>query len=209
MSQDSSTRSTGSSAPQVPAIPSTARVRCPPSPGLSDTSRTPAHLLRQSAVVMGFLATAILGTLLGCGASPKKTSVVSNGEFVCNGRRAEVVVTGGLLYAEQGIRLRCDDDKPRAEKYVIQDDGQTLRKEAPMEEGAWEDSWRQLEAAGWRNANDCETNDETPIFTFEIADGDNERTMVCAGKELPFPFDRLRNTLDLAAGNITIDKIDE
>lgn len=130
-------------------------------------------------------------------------------DFRCRDRRAMYVATGTLLYAEQGIRLSCEGDVPLVEKFFIAKDGTEKRKSAEITSYRWEEAWEEFESAGWRLLGDCPENpsasERDPIYTFEVSDGEKTGTFMCRGIELPFPYDRLRNALDLAAAGIGVE----
>jgi hypothetical protein len=145
--------------------------------------------------------------LLGCG--PKgKPGPVRDPDFHCAERRMEYTATGSLMYAEQGVRLTCDGDVPRAEKYFVDKNGKETRQVGEISAGVFDDSWKDFQAAGWRNLEDCKNpsaGEREAIQTFDVSDGEQKRSFRCPGTELPFPYDRLRNALDLAAAELPGD----
>ena len=43
---------------------------------------------------------------------------------------------------------------------------------------------------------------EAPVVQLDVTDGDVTKSFRCPGTELPFPYDRLRNALDMAAAEL-------
>lgn len=147
--------------------------------------------------------------IAGClGGGAKQTGGVDDDaveDFKCNGRRAEYILVGGFVAPEMGIKVQCSDDRATLLKWTADENG--ARDEASYEitRAAFQEIWRAFEDAGWRNLSDClnsSAGDTEQIYTFEIADEDSRVTFTCQGKEQPFPFDRLVNALDIAAGAV-------
>jgi hypothetical protein len=148
-------------------------------------------------------ATLLLGlAIASCGGRQKGAGP---GDFECKDRRAMYVATGSLVYAEQGIRLSCEGNDTRLEQYFVATDGKEKRSGATISRYDWEKAWEEFDNAGWRMLEDCDNpgaGEKDPIYTFEISDGDRTKTVMCKGIELPFPYDRLRNALDIAAASL-------
>ncbi len=149
---------------------------------------------------------ALVGVLMvtACGGTQRHAGG-GGADFKCGGRRAEYMESGSIMYAEQGVRMKCEGDVPMVEEYYDSDDGKEKKRSAKIGAGAWNKSWEDLENGGWRRLTDCsnpEAGDKDPIFTFEIADEDKTVTFRCQGKQLPFPFDTVLNALDNAKGEL-------
>lgn len=147
-----------------------------------------------------------VGLLLSsCGAGGKSRRAVSAEDFECKERRGLYAMTGSIMYAEQGVRMTCDGDRPYVEEYFVTDSGEEEKRGAVISADGWEKAWRDFENAGWRRLADCDNpaaTDKDPIYTFEIADGEQTATFTCKGTELPFPFDTLRAALDSVKGEL-------
>lgn len=149
---------------------------------------------------------AALALAAGCGGGAKNTQTDDDDEieqFKCNGRRGEYLVVGGFVAAELGIRIECEGDHPILTKWTVDDDGERDESEHVIGRANFNEIWRAFEDAGWRNLADCmntAAKDDDQVYTFEVRNDDAQVTFVCQGKQLPFPFDRLVNALDVAAG---------
>ncbi len=142
------------------------------------------------------------------GGAAKRSTTVTDDDFKCNGRRAEYAVAGGLMSRQQsglvepnvGVVVTCVGSL-HLEKWRLLDNGRKSASHS-LTEGEFEEFWGQIEDVGWRNLTDCNNPNaapDDPVFEFNIADDDSSVQLTCAGKELPFPFDRLRNLFDTTA----------
>jgi hypothetical protein len=153
-------------------------------------------------------------TLLACacsGGGSKGPTTVGVEDFECKGRRAEYTVTGGLMSVgkglvepEAGVTVTCvGEEGPRLEKWrMLNDKGDRQSSSHPFTADQFETFWAKIESSGWRNLSECENPGapaDDPLYAFVIADHQTELSTSCPGRDLPFPFDRLRNELDLAA----------
>lgn len=126
-------------------------------------------------------------------------------EFKCNGRQAHYVVVGGFVAYELGIEIKCEPTMAKLLKWTATEDGERDESEHIIGRASFDEIWQDFEDVGWRNLSDClNTNaaEDDEVYSFTVADADSNVTMVCQGKskDLPFPFDRLVNALDQAAG---------
>jgi hypothetical protein len=148
----------------------------------------------------------VLAAGAGCFAHRSTTGPVRDPAFECADRRMEYTATGTIMYAKQGVRLYCDGNVPTAEKWFLDKDGNEQKRSAEISAGTFDDAWKEFQAAGWRMLEEkCDNPTaakKDPDQTFEVTDGDLKRHFQCKGTELPFPYDRLRNALDLSAGEI-------
>lgn len=152
------------------------------------------------------LSAALLTACLGGGQQQRSTLDDDEvEEFKCNGRQANYVVLGGFVAHELGIAISCEPTMAKLVKWTATADGERDESEHIIGRASFDEIWQDFEDAGWRNLADClnakaDENDE--VYSFTVADSDSNVTMVCQGKanNLPFPFDRLVNTLDAAAG---------
>jgi hypothetical protein len=146
----------------------------------------------------------VLALLAGCG--PKRSSgPIRDPEFDCRDRRMEYMAAGTIMYAEQGVRLYCDNNIPTAEKYFVDKAGKETKDSGEISAGVFDDAWKEFQAAGWRMLKDCENpkaKKGEALQVFDVTDGEITKSLRCPGTELPFPFDRLRNALDMAAAEL-------
>lgn len=156
-----------------------------------------------------WLATVLLAA---CGGAPKRGGGGGDKDFVCNGRRAEYMQSGGMMYPEQGVRMKCDGNVPLVEEYYTNADGSEKKRAARVTASAWESSWNDFENAGWRRITDCDNPaavEKDPLYTFEIADEDKTVSFRCQGSELPFPHDTILVALDKAKGELPVEEQSE
>jgi len=153
------------------------------------------------------LLLAALAGAAACGGARKRGVV--DPDFACKDRRIEYVETGGMMYAEEGVRLRCDGDVPSIERYFTKKDGQEHKQDGTLAAGAWDRAWQEFDSAGWRNLSDCsnpKAGDRDPVHTFEVSNGTITRTFMCPGATLPFPYEALRNAIDAVAAELPLDR---
>ena len=132
-------------------------------------------------------------------------------DFQCKERSAEYTIAGGLMSRhesglvepEAGVIVTCTGNRLRIEKWrLLGADGDRKNSSHSLTPDEFEEFWLELENVGWRNLHDCDNPEaaaDDPIHSFAIADESGDSSLSCAGRVLPFPFDRLRNTFDLTA----------
>jgi hypothetical protein len=146
----------------------------------------------------------------GCGGG-QHGARSSGPAFTCDNRHAEYMESGGIMYPEQGVRMKCAGDVPTVEEYFDDEKGKETKRSAKISAGAWEKSWSAFEGSGWRLLNDCKNagaGDKDPIYTFEIANDDKTVSFQCQGKQLPFPYDSVLNALDSAKGELPAQDVE-
>lgn len=149
---------------------------------------------------------ALLVAAAACGGGQKR-GVATAKDFECNDRHAEYMQSGGIMYAEQGVRMKCDGNAPVVEEYFTRDDGTETKRSARIGAAAWEAAWDDIDNAGWRLLEDCDNptvSEKDPIYTFEVGDDRKTVTFRCQGNPLPFPFDTLVVGLDKAKGELPV-----
>ncbi len=159
--------------------------------------------------ILALPAAAMLLAACPSGSGKRATTMVSE-DFECHERRAEYSVQGGLMSVgkglqepEAGVIVTCAGERgPRLEKWRLTDKGgqrkTTVHELSPEE---FDSFWDKIESTGWRNLSDCENPaaaDNDPVYELTISTDQAEFTTTCPGRELPFPYDRIRNELDLA-----------
>ena len=158
---------------------------------------------------MGMLPLA--GMLFSCASGAGRQQATTTVEdFECHERYAEYSVQGGIMSVgegnepEAGVIVTCVGDRgPRLEKWRLLDDGHSRKDSAhsmPAED--FEAFWDRIESTGWHNLSACENPEATdgdPVYQLLIRNDQAELSATCRGITLPFPFDRIRNELDLAA----------
>jgi hypothetical protein len=152
----------------------------------------------------------VVGAVAACGGSQRGGGGDDeNASFECGGRRAEYMMSGGMMYPEQGVRMKCDGDIPLVEEYFTSDDGSEKKRSARIPVAAWEASWKDFDNSGWERLEDCTNKavkEKDPIYTFEIADEDRTVSFRCQGDPLPYPFDVVVSSLDRAKGNLPVEE---
>lgn len=146
-------------------------------------------------------AVACGGAQGGSGRGPDDLS-----QFSCDERRAEYMVAGGFVAAEAGVTVECSGNDPRLTKWRMDESGARDSSTHRLTSSQFEDFWRRIDSTGWRyldgscaNPNAAQSD---PLYTIVVADHASNRTYTCAGRTLPFPYDRLVNELDLRAAGL-------
>ena len=133
--------------------------------------------------------------------APEKPTETS--DFECKERRAAYIATGGFAGKEAGVLLDCQEHGPRIESWRALDGGGKKTSEHSIEPREFDDLWSEIEATGWRNLGDCdktEAGEGEATYKIGVKDETHSSSLTCAGKELPFPYNRLIDSLDLLAG---------
>ncbi len=148
------------------------------------------------------VATLLLAAACG-GAGGSRGKLRTIEEFTCQKRRAEYSATGGFGFVEAGVAISCSGETAKLDTWrVLNDKGNRKDSSFSLSQVEFEDLWKRIESTGWRNLTDCNNPgaaDDDPAYTIDISDENTEVSLSCQGKELPFPFDRLVNELDLKA----------
>ena len=159
--------------------------------------------MRSAAAAMCLVAIA------ACGAPEKRRS--RPGEttpFECNSRRAEYLVVGGFVAPEAGISMVCDGGGPRIITWRVEPGDDRVEQTHALSAEQFEATWEQVDSTGWRFLDkECGNPKRKgePIYTIDIGDHASQVSLSCVGKELPFPYDRLVNELDLRAAGFGDD----
>jgi hypothetical protein len=124
--------------------------------------------------------------------------------FKCYERTVTYSVAGGFAGDEVGVSIECTESgSVKLTKWRTDDDGAEDLHTHPIEQWEFDELWKRIDATGWRHLpEECDNPDAIdgdPVYQFEIADAMASNAMMCEGTELPFPFDRLVNELDLKA----------
>ena len=147
--------------------------------------------------------------LAACTAPQKRRSSPGSSEpFECNSRRAEYLVVGGFVAPEAGISMVCDGSGPRIITWRTEAGDNRVESTHALSTDQFESTWEQIDSTGWRFLEkDCGNPKKKgePIYTIGIGDHATQVDLVCVGKELPFPYDRLVNELDLRAAGFGDD----
>ncbi len=146
--------------------------------------------------------------LAACGGQQKHGGTLETvNEFECHDRTVGYMMTGGFVAPETGVTVSCSGDRVKLETWRVTDK-QGTRKEAAkeMSQYEFEELWKKIDSAGWHNLEDCDNPDaadDDPVYTIDVSDDTASVSLSCQGKELPFPYDRLVNELDLKAAGFT------
>jgi hypothetical protein len=157
----------------------------------------------------GAIALLVSAAVMACSAPQKRrASPGSSTPFECNSRRAEYMVVGGFVAAEAGISMVCDGSGPRIISWRTETGDNRVESTHGLSTEQFEATWEQIDSTGWRFLEkDCGNRKKKgePIYTIGIADHASQVELACVGKELPFPYDRLVNELDLRAAGFGND----
>lgn len=123
-------------------------------------------------------------------------------EFTCNDRRVEYMLAGGFAADETGITMACDGENPRIQVWQ-HDGGARTEKNHELTAQQFDDVWKRVDSTGWRHlGDDCQNPDaafDDPTYSIDVGDHAKTSSMICQGRTLPFPYDRIVNELDLRA----------
>lgn len=163
------------------------------------SARAPRHAL--------VAATALVAA---CGGAKKTSSGGGDlSQFECNGRTAEYMVAGGFVADEAGVRMACDKGAPEITRWRLDQGGQRRTESFSLTAEQFDSTWQKIDATGWRFLDEQCSNPaaakDDPIYSIDIGDHAASVSLACAGKELPFPYDRLVNELDLRAAGFGDD----
>jgi hypothetical protein len=176
---------------------------------------------RAALLALVVAATSCGGTQRGARASGGDEGAAEP-SFSCHGRRAEYMVVGGFAAAESGVSVVCDNDRPHVIKWQSESvGGQRQESNLKLSGEQFEGFWEKIDATGWRNVPEqcsasgprkakgkkksAPSTPAEPIYTIDVSEGKMSKSFTCAGKELPFPYDRLVNELDLRANGFGDD----
>jgi hypothetical protein len=136
-------------------------------------------------------------------------------DFECNRRRAEYMVVGGFVAPESGVTMDCAHGQPRIVRWRSDGGAEQIRSAHPLTAEQFEATWEKIDATGWRFlARTCAGSrpagkkprgPRQPIYTIDVGDSSSSVSLSCTGVELPFPYDRLVNELDLRAAGFGDD----
>lgn len=153
------------------------------------------------AAVTALLSAALVLPLNGCGSSQKSAMDPGAADFKCRDRRIAYIATGHFAGPEVRVIVDCAERGPRISRVVKLDDkGGEQTGEHSLTVAQFNTLWEKVESTGWRNLSDCDNpaaEEGDPAYKFGIKDENGASSLACAGKELPFPFDRLLNEIDL------------
>ena len=157
---------------------------------------------RHLAALVGALLGASL--LAGCGGQQgRRGGGGGDDEFTCYSRRAEYMVVGAFVAPEAGVSMLCDGERPRIVTWRVDASGERNERTHQLSPAQFDATWEQIDSTGWRylekTCNNPEQVKGDPIYTIDVGDDGTSNSFTCTGKELPFPYDRLVNELDLRA----------
>ena len=155
------------------------------------------------AGLLGMMAGAMVGAIAGCKkqtATPQSPTPLA--DFECKERRAAYIASGGFAGAEVGVVMDCAPAGPRIHTWRLVGEDQKNTSEHSLTPDEFEEVWEKVEATGWRNLGDCDRTvpeEGEPTYKMGVKDEILAKSMTCVGKTLPFPYNRLVDTLDLVA----------
>lgn len=153
-------------------------------------------------------AVTVAVALAACGGGQSSGRAMTAVEdWDCAKRTAEYALVGGFVAAESGITVACAGDRAFLDNWRVDSAGKRSSTRHELGQFEFEELWSKLESAGWRNLSDCDNPDaagDDPVYTIVISDDAGEVSLTCQGKgELPFPYNRLVNELDLKAAGFS------
>lgn len=158
-----------------------------------------------------------------CGGSGSvaRAAPVRAADIECNSRRAEYMVVGGMVAPESGVSLVCERSRPRITSWRTEAGrAEQIRSSRALTAEQFEAAWEKIDATGWRFlSRTCPARKRArsgkrrrapraprePIYTIDVGDSASSVSLTCTGAELPFPYDRLVNELDLRAAGFGDD----
>ena len=156
------------------------------------------------------LALGVVATLGACGGR-QHTHAAAGGDsnFECLQRSSEYMVVGGFAAAEAGVSMLCDEGRPRIVKWTADESGHRTKVTHALTGAEFDEVWGKIDATGWRflgkKCPNPGAGKKDPIYTIDVGDAKTRVDLTCVGKELPFPYDRLVNELDLRAAGFGDD----
>lgn len=152
-----------------------------------------------------FNLTAPILLLLLTGCPKGATNTVASrdlSQFECNERRVEYMVAGGFVADEAGVIVGCEGEDPKLLKWYLED-GERITSTHPLTAEQFDTLWKRVDSTGWRHlGEECKNPGaaaDDPAFVIDVADHAVSKSLICSGKTLPFPYDRIVNELDLRA----------
>jgi hypothetical protein len=149
----------------------------------------------------------------GCGGAKGGGGAAEQYDFDCRNRRMAYIATGHFAGPEVGVVVDCAERGPRIKRWVVMDvqAGEQTGEQAGEQAGRqtnqhsltareFDRLWEKFDSTGWRMLGDCDNPaavEGDPAYKFGIQDHNGSVSLACAGKTLPFPFDRMLNELDL------------
>ena len=151
-----------------------------------------------------------LGVAAGCGGGKAASTGPDVADFECSERKIEYAVVGGFVADEAGIRMDCDGGKPIITRWRLESSGERKSEHFDLSGEQFDSTWEKIEATGWRFLDETCDNPgankkKDPVYSIDVSDGSTSVSLSCTGKELPFPYDRLVNELDLRAAGFGDD----
>jgi hypothetical protein len=151
--------------------------------------------------------------LAACGGGGNRTRAEDLSQFQCNSRRVEYLEAGGFAAAETGVRMECGaadgPGNPRITRWRVEEDGKRKTESFRLSADQFDGTWQKIDATGWRFLDaECSNpgaGKTDPVYQIGVGDHAAEVSLNCRGRELPFPYDRLVNELDLRAAGFGDD----
>ena len=157
--------------------------------------------MTRSAGMAAVFAVVLACLAPGCGGGQSRGAAEDVRNFQCRNRRVAYIATNHFAGPEVGVVIDCAERGPRVKRWVVIDDsGGKQTGEHSLTARVFDDLWEKIESTGWHNLGDCDNpgaGEGDPAYKFGIQDENGSVSLACEGKELPFPFDRLLNELDL------------
>ena len=128
--------------------------------------------------------------------------------FDCKDRKVSYFVVGGMAAQEYGVQIDCAAQGPRVMRWLVDKEGTRTEDSTNLTPGEFEDLWKRIEGIGWRHLDDCAPDEgkDIPVYTFEVANWDNQHTFQCDALRPEFPYITVIDELDEQAARIRGDR---
>ncbi len=150
-------------------------------------------------------AAALLLVLVpACGGKPAPKRRSSYANFECKERRAMYFAVGTMAAQEAGVSIDCAEVGPRVSRWTLSDEGNRVEDSQDLPPEEFDELWKRIDGAGWRNLKDCadDAGPNEPTYSYEIGDWTHVSTFQCDGLHQPFPYDTIVDELDRRAALI-------
>ena len=121
--------------------------------------------------------------------------------FDCRERSASYIATRHIAGDEIGVQIDCAEG-PRIKRWKTDKTGKHEEDSRWLTPGDFDKTWREIDAVGWPNLNDCANGSldkRDPVYVFDIKDDTNKKSFQCQTREVPYPYNDITDALDLMA----------
>ena len=144
----------------------------------------------------------VLLALAACGGHPHKEVASDEPKFQCKERIVSYIAAHHMGGSEIGVQMDCAAKGPRILRWRTDKAGTRQEDSRSMTPAEFESVWGQIDGTGWPNLKDC-TNGvggkDAPVYQFDVKDDQNTASFSCQTKQVPYPYNNLSDSLDMAA----------